>query len=398
MSAIGVSTFYTPGEEVPRRLILRLAEVNIASLAVDCFIFERVVREAMSYYRRAWARDGWHWRAIVVFLVVACAVDIGLLAASVGVGLRDIQGGTYSRDAFDSIYIAMKIILWTIGMASEVFFAHRVFTVVQDYKPLVWLMYGVTASPYALAFVFFLLSKWYSFRFGGYARIADLAAGWCHSALVVYSCIILGYRLVLQRRRESRHGADALTDIFRGALMTSALIGLCAGMGSLFGCWLHRPEIYVLSCFWYNLYPFVAAMSTCFALHQRQTLRLRGAASARRRASGVVGRRTGDDPGEWRGDKVELAQRMVEIQEPSRTGKRRPSQRGPEKSFHDVHLDTEAFERCTGVFVRTEVEVEVEADSDPDGDGDGAGREREREGKGKEVRSEIWERRSAEGV
>ena len=39
------------------------------------------MREAMSYYRRAWARDGWHWRAIVVFLVVACAVDIGLLAA-----------------------------------------------------------------------------------------------------------------------------------------------------------------------------------------------------------------------------------------------------------------------------------------------------------------------------
>lgn len=39
MSSIGLSTFFPADAAVPSRLILRLTEVNVASLAVACFLF-----------------------------------------------------------------------------------------------------------------------------------------------------------------------------------------------------------------------------------------------------------------------------------------------------------------------------------------------------------------------
>ncbi|GJN87886.1 hypothetical protein Rhopal_000841-T1 [Rhodotorula paludigena] len=255
---------------------------------------------------------------------------------AVGVGLRDIQNGTYARSTYDILYIAYKCVIWTCGMAAELFFTARVSTIVHKraLKPLVWVLFGM-----------------------GVIRILDLTAGWMHVIFVAYSTSILGWRLVLQRRHEARAAQDALKDIFRGALLTSALIGLCAGMGGIFACFLETPHIYMLTSFWYNVYPFVCAMSLCFALRQRHQLRVRqeGRAGTRKRAGRLerllrLGRadqqhqKTADHPSEWRGDKVSLGPKLVDV--PDKNGKRRGSQRGHEKSFHDVALDLNAFERC----------------------------------------------------
>ncbi|GAA5996840.1 uncharacterized protein JCM10292_006032 [Rhodotorula paludigena] len=401
-SAIGVSTFFRPDEPIPPSLVLRLAEVNIASIAVACFLYEFVLREARRYYKSVWADDTWFWRFAVVYLVFACAACLALLATAVGVGLRDIQNGTYARSTYDILYIAYKCVIWTCGMAAELFFTARVSTIVHKraLKPLVWVLYALTACPYALAFCFFLLYRYYEFRYGRYSRILDLSAGWMHVVFVAYSTSILGWRLVLQRRHEARAAQDSLKDIFRGALLTSALIGLCAGMGGIFACFLETSHIYMLTSFWYNVYPFVCAMSLCFALRQRHELRVRqeGRAGTRKRAGRMERllrleradqqhQKTADHPSEWRGDKVSLGPKLVDV--PDKNGKRRGSQRGHEKSFHDVALDLNAFERCrpagegggggdgnerrfiesasTGrldIRVHTEVHTEVESEHD----------------------------------
>lgn len=84
-------------------------------------------------------------------------------------------------------------------MAAELFFTARVSTIVHTraLKPLVWVLYALTACPYAVAFCFFLLYRYYEFRYGRYvrhrferikrlklmtrvpqSRILDLTAGW----------------------------------------------------------------------------------------------------------------------------------------------------------------------------------------------------------------------------
>lgn len=45
-SAIGVSTFFRPDEPIPPSLVLRLAEVNIASVAVACFLYVSRIQPA----------------------------------------------------------------------------------------------------------------------------------------------------------------------------------------------------------------------------------------------------------------------------------------------------------------------------------------------------------------
>lgn len=125
MSSIGLSTFFPADAAVPSRLVLRLTEVNIASLAVACFLFvsrgvvsssreslvdwhtpqDLVLREARHYYKRAWANDTWVWRLAVPYMVFCCGADLGLFAAAAGIGLRDLQSGGYSRDPLDYIYV-----------------------------------------------------------------------------------------------------------------------------------------------------------------------------------------------------------------------------------------------------------------------------------------------------
>jgi hypothetical protein len=131
MSSIGLSTFFPAGAAVPSALVLRLTEVNVASLAVACFLFvsaafasviaslltdrhtyqDLVLREARHYWKRAWRNDTWIWRLAVPYMVFCCGADLGLFAAAAGVGLRDLQSGEYSRDTLDYIYVRFPPLL-----------------------------------------------------------------------------------------------------------------------------------------------------------------------------------------------------------------------------------------------------------------------------------------------
>ncbi|GAA6000737.1 hypothetical protein JCM10207_004632 [Rhodosporidiobolus poonsookiae] len=367
MAAIGLSTFVPPGDPIPQDLILRLTEVNVASLAACFFIFEIVARQAKQYYQRAWAYDSVFWRVVAIVLTVGCAVDLVLLAASVGVSLRDLMHNRYSRDTMDALYIAQKIVLWSTGMLSELFFVLRV-QLLTDYKWLVWAMYGLTSAPFAAAFIFFLLYRYKEFHWGFYARIFDLVGGWCNVFFAVFTVVVLGYRIVLQRRSDAKASGDVLSEIFRGAVATSALIALTAGGAAISACFVHDAKAYLLSAFFYNLYPQTAAISALFALEQRQSLRHRSE-PARKAPTLQLQRKPTDHPSEWRGDRVSLGPPV----EPSKgKSKRRGSQRGGEISFRDVALDTKALEECDprrsragNVWVHEEV-VTVEEREDDD--------------------------------
>jgi hypothetical protein len=76
-----------------------------------------VLGQLRRYYIRAWSEDEVHWRIASLVMTVGCGIDIGLLSAAVGVGLRDLVGGTYSRHTMDAIYISMKLTLWIVGSA-----------------------------------------------------------------------------------------------------------------------------------------------------------------------------------------------------------------------------------------------------------------------------------------
>ncbi|BGO88874.1 hypothetical protein NBRC10512_002230 [Rhodotorula toruloides] len=396
MSSIGLSTFFPADAAVPSRLILRLTEVNVASLAVACFLFDLVLREARHYWKRAWRHDTWFWRLAVPYMVFCCGADLGLFAAAAGVGLRDLQSGGYSRDTLDYIYIVSKFTLWSSGMLAEAFFVLRVWMIVQDrrLKPIVWVLYFITSAPFATAFCLFLLSKYHDFRYGLPARIMDLIGGWCNLAFAGYTSCILGYRLYEQRKREYR-SQDSLIEIFRGALMTSALIAFTSLGGAIAACFVHDPANYMISAFFFNIYPQLAAASCIFALHQRQTLRGRSRYEEGGYGGGVVVRsvrerkesiRT-DDPSEWRADRVSMGPKVVEIEEPDMRALRRGSKLGGEVSFYDVALDCEAFERVkpqisrTGtVSVMVHTTVEIEEDEPDERDRDTRfGRERQHE-------------------
>ncbi|GAA5912925.1 hypothetical protein JCM6882_009514 [Rhodosporidiobolus microsporus] len=380
MSAIGVSTFVPYGAPVPADLVLRLAETNLASLAVACFLFNVVLVEAKLYWRRAWANDSKIWRASVVIMTVGCGIDLGLFAAAVGVGMRDLGDRTYSRDTMDAIYIGTKVFVWCIGIICELFFALRVYNVLPRYGFIAWVLFGITALPFLCAFIFFLLYRFYDYRFGQPARICDLIGGWANAVFAVVTVIVLGWRIVLQRRNDKRQKNDALTALFRGALATSALIALTSGGGAVFSCLLNNPRAYMLASFFWNIYPFTAAISTIFALQQRQVLRQRvGSADSVpalpgrevKAATLKLGQRS-EHPSDWRGDRVSLGPGVCDIK-PSKADSllpRRDSQRGGETSFHDVALDTKALERCEptrsqGVWVHREAVVIVEERVDP---------------------------------
>ncbi|GAA5912922.1 hypothetical protein JCM6882_009513 [Rhodosporidiobolus microsporus] len=396
MSSIGLSTYYPFDAVVPAQLVLRLAEVNVASLAVASFLFSVVLTEARLYYRQAWADDGLFWRVGVVFLVLGCAIDLALFATAVGVGLRDLVHRTYSRDTMDAIYIATKVSLWSTGMISELFFVVRMYMVLPRYKVSAWILYFVTAAPFLCTFVFFLLYRFFDFKYGRYARIMDLTGGWCNVFLAFFTVVVLGWRIVLQRKKDNRPN-DALTAIFRGAVGTSALIALTSGGAAIFSCFLSDPSIYLLSSFFWNIYPSTAAISTIFALHQRQALRqgvttssrsfrIRGGRGTGKAADLQLGQRS-EHPSEWRGDKVSLGPRVCDLK-PSKADRlhtRRDSQRGGEVSFHDVALDTQAFERCeptrsrAGVWVHQESVVVVDNDGGEEGDDEEERRSRSEE-------------------
>ncbi|BGP00864.1 hypothetical protein RTBOTA2_002140 [Rhodotorula toruloides] len=266
MSSIGLSTFFPADAPVPSALVFRLTEVNVASLAVACFLFDLVLREARHYWKRAWRNDTWFWRLAVPYMVFCCGADLGLFAAAAGVGLRDLQSGGYSRDTLDYIYIVSKFTLWSSGMLAEAFFVLRVWMMVQDrrLKPIVWVLYFITSAPFAAAFCLFLLSKYHDFRYGLPARVMDLVGGWCNLAFAGYTSCILGYRLYEQRKRDYR-SQDSLIDIFRGALMTSALIAFTSLGGAIAACFIHDPANYIISAFFFNIYPQLAAASCIFA-------------------------------------------------------------------------------------------------------------------------------------
>lgn len=275
-------------------------------------------------------------------------------------------------------------------------------------KPIVWVLYFITSAPFATAFCLFLLSKYHDFRYGLPARIMDLIGGWCNLAFAGYTSCILGYRLYEQRKREYRfarfllwsclsnaylpilHSSqDSLIEIFRGALMTSALIAFTSLGGAIAACFVHDPANYMISAFFFNIYPQLAAASCIFALHQRQTLRGRSRYEEGGYGGGVVVRsvrerkesiRT-DDPSEWRADRVSMGPKVVEIEERASAVALRPlvsqadhayplcslssaytadmralrrgSKLGGEVSFHDVALDCEAFERVKPQISRT---------------------------------------------
>ncbi|BGP22173.1 hypothetical protein Rt10032_c07g3343 [Rhodotorula toruloides] len=385
MSTIGLSTFFPEDTAVPSSLVLRLTEVNVASLAVACFLFDLVLREARHYYKRAWRNDTWFWRLAVPYMVLCCGADLGLFAAAVGVGLRDLQSDSYSRNTLDYIYIVSKFTLWSSGMLAEAFFVLRVWMMVQDrrLKPIVWILYFVTSAPFAAAFCLFLLSKYHDFSFGIHARVLDLVGGWCNLAFAGYTSYILGYRLYEQRRREYR-SQDSLIEIFRGALMTSALIAMTSLGGAVAACFVHNPANYMISAFFFNIYPQLASASCIFALHQRQTLRGRSRYDDGGFGGGIIVRKSvrerkgsirTDDPSEWRADRVSLGPRVVEIEEPDMRALRRGSKLGAEASFHDVALNCEAFERVkpqssragpVSVTVHTTVEVDEDEPDERD--------------------------------
>ncbi|BGP29378.1 hypothetical protein JCM10296v2_001117 [Rhodotorula toruloides] len=397
MSSIGLSTFFPADAAVPSALVLRLTEVNVASLAVACFLFDLVLREARHYWKRAWRNDTWFWRLAVPYMVFCCGADLGLFAAAAGVGLRDLQSGVYSRDTLDYIYIVSKFTLWSSGMLAEAFFVLRVWMMVQDrrLKPIVWVLYFITSAPFAAAFFLFLLSKYHDFRYGFPARVMDLVGGWCNLAFAGYTSCILGYRLYEQRKRENR-SQDSLIEIFRGALMTSAFIAFTSLGGAIAACFVHDAANYMISAFFFNIYPQFAAASCIFALHQRQTLRGRSRNDEGGYGGGIVVRKSvrerkgsvrTDDPSEWRADRVSMGPKVVEIEEPDMRALRRGSKLGGEISFHDVALDCEAFERVepqisrTGmVSVMVHTTVEIEEDEPDERDRDtrlGGGRSRE---------------------
>ncbi|GAA6030160.1 hypothetical protein JCM8097_009293 [Rhodosporidiobolus ruineniae] len=396
MAAIGLSTFFDFGEAVPSSLVLRLCEGNIASLAACFFCYDIVRAELYKYYRRAWANDSRFWRTAAVLMTAACGIDLALLAAAVGIGLRDLQRGTYSRDAMDALYLAMKVVVWVVGMFSELFFVLRVH-MLTDFKVLVWVLYGLTSAPFFAAFVFFLLYRFYEFRFGRYARIMDLVGGWANVFFAAFTVVVLGYRIILQRRKDARPSDDALSELFRGAVATSALIALTSGGAAVPSCFLSTPSAYMISGFFYALYPPVATISCLFALHQRQSLRRRltpegaeeyqlgrgvggggggkkGGDGERGRPPAVTFRRTGDDPSEWRGDKVSLGPHVAQAKG-SKKEKRRSSKLGGERSFHDMALDTEALRRCepTRSFLGGPASVHTTNGSTRGGGGGGGG-------------------------
>ncbi|GAA5850981.1 hypothetical protein JCM8547_009147 [Rhodosporidiobolus lusitaniae] len=359
MSAIGLSTFFPRGEEVPGHLVLRLTEVNVASLAACFFCYDLVLQEFRKYWRRGWSDDDTFWRFVAVAMAVGCAIDLGLLAAAVGVGLRDLQKNTYARDTIDSLYIAMKITLWVTGMFSELFFVLRV-RLLTEWKVLVWVLYCATSAPFVCAFIFFLLYRFYEFQYGYYARIFDLVGAWCNALFAAFTVVVLGWRIVVQRRMEAKTSNDALLAIFYGGVATSALIGLSSVGAAICCCFLNSPETYMFASFFWNIYPQMAAVSCLFALHQRHTLRRRltptrsfmvgerGGGKVKP-AAVQIGRRTGDNPAEWRADKVSLGPGLLDLQVPEDNrpnGKRRGSKRGMEVSFHDVELNTNALDRC----------------------------------------------------
>lgn len=133
-------------------------------------------------------------------------------------------------------------------------------------------------------------------------------------------CLVLSSYSDLVLTSSIHRDDDALTALFNGAVATSSLIGLSSAGSAICASFLERPKIYLISSFFLNIYPQMAAISCLFALTQRQSLRrkMSSANSGQNKGPGGEGgeaellrmaRKTGktvDNPGLWRGDKISL--------------------------------------------------------------------------------------------